>query len=199
MVPQYLCSKEVGLDEAGRGSLIGPVFTAAVILPPNHINPNIKDSKKTKEVKREEIVTEIENDALDYSVGFADVDDIDTYNIKNAVIYSMRNCIDSLVEPFESIVCDGTEFNGYKDFDFENLKKGDDRVLSIAAASILAKYYRDKYICNEIDPQIPHFKCCSNKGYGTKEHRDLIYQYGYTRFHRKTFKPVSELIRKSES
>jgi len=157
---------EVGIDEAGRGCLAGPVVAAAVILPTNILNyPLIRDSKKLSEKKRLEAFKLIKEVAIDYSVSFITPEEIDKYNILQATMMAMHNCLDNLKD-FNHILVDGNYFNKYKDIPHTCVIKGDDTYYSIAAASILAKVSRDEYM-KELHTKIPYYKWDGNKGYGS--------------------------------
>lgn len=176
---------EVGLDEAGRGCLAGPVVSAAVILPKNFDFPIVKDSKKLSEKKRKEAYKIITENALNYSVSLVLPESIDKLNILQATILSMHNCLDFL-EGFNHILVDGNYFNKYKNIPHTCVVKGDNTYYSIAAASILAKVSRDEYM-KELHKEFPSYKWDGNKGYGTKYHIDMIKIYGETQHHRKSF------------
>lgn len=176
---------EVGIDEAGRGCLAGPVVSAAVILPKNFNNSLIKDSKKLSEKKRKEAYKIIVENALNYSVSLVLPETIDKINILQATMLSMHNCLDTL-EGFNHILVDGNYFNKYKDIPHTCVIKGDDTYYSIAAASILAKVSRDEYL-KELHNEFPVYNWDSNKGYGTKYHTDMIKEVGHTKHHRLSF------------
>jgi ribonuclease HII len=177
---------ECGIDEAGRGSLAGPVFAAAVILPKDFNSELIKDSKKLSEKKRQKALKEIEENALAWSVQLVDVEDIDKYNIQNATFGAMNKAIGELSVKPEHILVDGNVFESYDDIPFTCVIKGDNEYLSIAAASIVAKVYRDEYM-NLLDEKFPGYGWKKNKGYGSKGHIDVIKEDGMTKYHRKTF------------
>ncbi len=177
---------ECGVDEAGRGSLAGPVFAASVILPKDFKSELIKDSKKLSEKKRKKALKEIEDNALAWSVEFVDSSGIDKHNIQNATFAAMNKAINSLSITPEHILVDGNVFDSYNDIPYTCIIKGDNEYLSIAAASILAKVYRDEYM-NFIDKSFPSYNWKSNKGYGSKEHIKIIKEEGITQYHRKTF------------
>lgn len=176
---------EVGIDEAGRGCLAGPVVSAAVILPKNFNNSLIKDSKKLSEKKRKEAYKIIVENALNYSVSLVLPETIDKINILQATMLSMHNCLDTL-EGFNHILVDGNYFNKYKGIPHTCVIKGDDTYYSIAAASILAKVSRDEYL-KELHNEFPVYNWDSNKGYGTKYHTDMIKEVGHTKHHRLSF------------
>ena len=178
---------EAGIDEAGRGSIAGPVTASAVILPKNFNNKYLNDSKKLSEKKRLELKTIIENESIDYAVFFIDSKVIDKINILNSTFKAMHGAINNLkIEP-NFISVDGNKFIQYKDIPHKCIIKGDGKYQNIAAASILAKTYRDIYM-KKIHLKFPEFGWDKNKGYGTKQHIDMIKEYGETKFHRKTFK-----------
>lgn len=178
---------EAGIDEAGRGSIAGPVTASAVILPKNFNNKYLNDSKKLSEKKRLELKTIIENESIDYAVFFIDSKVIDKINILNSTFKAMHGAINNLkIEP-NFISVDGNKFIQYKDIPHKCIIKGDGKYQNIAAASILAKTYRDIYM-KKIHFKFPEFGWDKNKGYGTKLHIDMIKEYGETKFHRKTFK-----------
>ncbi len=190
---------EAGVDEAGRGCLMGPVYTAAVILPKEFSTDEyleIKDSKKLSKKKRDKLRKYIENIAVSWAVDSASPDEIDKYNILNATLRSMHRAIDKLTVVPEHLAIDGNRFMIYTDSDDEIInhtliKSGDDKYRNIAAASILAKTHRDEYVLRlvENDPDLKKYGWHTNKGYGTKEHMRGIYKYGVTEYHRKSFKP----------
>lgn len=185
---------ECGTDEAGRGCLAGPVTAAAVILPENFNNQTLNDSKKLSEKKRELLKPIIETDALCFGVAHVFQEDIDTINILNASILAMHKAIDGLSNIPEFIIIDGNKFKPYKDIPFETIVKGDGKYLSIAAASVLAKTYRDAYM-NGIHEEYPMYQWNHNKGYPTKAHRDAIRKYGITKYHRKSFRLLPEQLK----
>ncbi len=182
---------ECGTDEAGRGCLAGPVTAAAVILPQNFTNILLNDSKKLSEKKRLLLRPIIENQCTCYGVAHVFEDDIDRINILNASILAMHKSIDALKTNPEFIIVDGNKFKPYKGINFETIIKGDGKYLSIAAASVLAKTYRDDFM-NKIHEEYPMYNWKKNKGYPTKEHRAAIKKYGITKYHRKTFKLLPE-------
>jgi len=182
---------ECGTDEAGRGCLAGPVTAAAVILPQNFTNILLNDSKKLSEKKRLLLRSIIENQCTCYGVAHVFESDIDRINILNASILAMHKSIDALKTNPEFIIVDGNKFKPYKGINFETIIKGDGKYLSIAAASVLAKTYRDDFM-NKIHEEYPMYNWKKNKGYPTKEHRAAIKKYGITKYHRKTFKLLPE-------
>ena len=184
---------EAGCDEAGRGCLAGSVFAAAVILPEDYRNELLNDSKQLTEKKRYQLREIIEHDAIAWAVGIVTPDEIDRINILNASILAMHRALDQLEVRPEAIIVDGNRFKPYFTGDSPRVQlphttivKGDGKYLSIAAASILAKTYRDDYM-NELAKEYPEYDWLSNKGYPTKKHRDAIRQYGITPYHRKSY------------
>ena len=178
---------ECGTDEAGRGCLAGPVTAAAVILPEHFKNSILNDSKQISEKKRDLLKPIIENQAICYGVAHVFQEEIDIINILNASIKAMHLSIDKLNKTPEFIIVDGNKFKTYKTIPFETIIKGDGKYLSIAAASVLAKTYRDLYMDN-IHEEFPMYNWKQNKGYPTKEHRAAIKKYGITKYHRKSFR-----------
>jgi ribonuclease HII len=184
---------ECGTDEAGRGCLAGPVTAAAVILPKNFRNKLINDSKKLNELSRGELKKVIEKKAICFSVQHVFMEEIDKINILNASILAMHKCIDNLATPPEFILVDGNRFKIYPEIPHECIIKGDGKFLSIAAASILAKTYRDAYML-KIHEEYPMYNWKQNKGYPTAEHREAIKEFGVTKYHRKSFKLLPEQL-----
>ena len=177
---------EAGIDEAGRGSLAGPVTAAAVILGKKFENKNLNDSKKLSPKKRLELKKYIEKNALAYSVAFVNSSDIDKNNILNSTFKAMHMSLKGLdIEP-DFILVDGNLFKPYKDLKHKCIVKGDQKYKNIAAASILAKTYRDEYMSN-LHLKFPEYDWIKNKGYGTKYHIDMIKKFGRTKYHRKSF------------
>ena len=177
---------EAGCDEAGRGCLAGSVYAAAVILPPNYQNDLLNDSKQLTEKRRYQLREIIQRDAVAWAVGVVSPDEIDRINILNASILAMHRALDQLKVRPEAIIVDGNKFKPYHDLPHTTIVKGDGKYLAIAAASILAKTYRDDYM-NELAKEYPQYDWLSNKGYPTKKHRDAIRQYGITPYHRKSY------------
>jgi len=177
---------EAGIDEAGRGPLAGPVYAAAVILKENTYWEQVTDSKKLSEKKRYELRTIIENEALDFAVASVDNNEIDKINILNATYKAMHLALSKLKIKPQFIIVDGNRFKPYKNIPSECIIKGDSKYLSIAAASILAKTYRDDFMI-KLSKQYPQYAWHKNKGYGTKEHIKAIKTYGITPYHRKSF------------
>ena len=177
---------EAGCDEAGRGCLAGSVYAAAVILPPDYQNELLNDSKQLTEKRRYELREIIERDAVAWAVGIVTPEEIDKINILNASILAMHRALDQLKVRPEAIIVDGNRFKPYQNLPYTTIVKGDGKYLSIAAASILAKTYRDDYM-NELAKEYPQYDWLSNKGYPTKKHREAIRQYGITPYHRKSY------------
>lgn len=177
---------EAGCDEAGRGCLAGSVYAAAVILPENYENDMLNDSKKLSAKKRYVLREIIERDALAWAVGIVTPEEIDRINILNASFLAMHRALDQLGIHPEAIIVDGNRFKPYRDLTFTTIVKGDGKYLSIAAASILAKTYRDDYMLS-LAEEYPQYDWQSNMGYPTKKHREAIRKYGITPFHRKSY------------
>lgn len=184
---------ECGTDEAGRGCLAGPVTAAAVILPKNFRNKLINDSKKINSVNRFSLREIIKRKALCYSVSHVSMEEIDRINILNASILAMHECIEKLTTTPEFIIVDGNRFKNYKSIPHECIIKGDGKYLNIAAASILAKTYRDEFMI-KIHEEYPMYNWKQNKGYPTEEHRAAIMEFGITKYHRKSFKLLPEQL-----
>ncbi len=174
-----------GIDEAGRGPLAGPVVAAAVVFPPGYENPQINDSKKLSEAKREELYTVIRRDAAAVDIGVAEPSVIDTVNILQATLLAMREAVAGLSLTPDFLLVDGKTRIPI-DIPQEVIVKGDSRSVSIAAASIIAKVTRDK-IMEIYHRQFPQYNFLSNKGYGTEEHREAIQRYGFCKYHRRSF------------
>ncbi|WP_372793256.1 ribonuclease HII [Lutibacter sp.] len=185
---------EVGTDEAGRGCLCGPVVAAAVIFPTNFEHPLLNDSKQLTEKQRKLLRPIIEENALAFGVSYISESKIDEINILQASILAMHKAIDSLAIIPEHIIVDGNKFNPYKNIPYTTIIKGDAKFMSIAAASVLAKTYRDNFM-KKLDEEFPHYHWKQNKGYPTKQHRDAIQKYGVTIYHRKTFKLLPEQLK----
>ncbi|CAL2087080.1 Ribonuclease HII [Tenacibaculum dicentrarchi] len=185
---------ETGTDEAGRGCLSGPVVSAAVILPENFKHDLLNDSKQLSEKKRQELRPYIEKHALAYGVAFISHQEVDEINVLQASITGMHRAISKLSIQPEFIIVDGNKFNPYKDIPYETIVKGDAKFMSIAAASVLAKTYRDEYM-EKIHKEYPQYNWKKNKGYPTKEHRNAIREFGITPYHRKTFKLLPEQLK----
>ena len=182
---------ECGTDEAGRGCLAGPVTAAAVILPKRFKDSILNDSKQLSEKKRDLLKPIIESKAITYGVAHIFQETIDKINILNASILAMHKSIDGLKHAPGFIIVDGNKFKPYREIPFETIIKGDGKFLSIAAASVLAKTYRDEYM-NTIHEEFPMYNWKQNKGYPTKEHREAIKKYGITKYHRKSFRLLPE-------
>lgn len=179
-------SIEAGCDEAGRGCLAGPVYAAAVILPKNYRNKWLNDSKQLSEADRYELRPEIEEKALAWAVGVVTHREIDEINILNASFLAMHRAIDQLKIVPELLLIDGNRFNKYKDIEHKCIIEGDAKFMSIAAASILAKTYRDDFM-KEAAKQYPHYSWHTNMGYATKAHRAAIKEHGACELHRLSF------------
>ncbi len=178
---------EAGCDEAGRGCLAGPVFAAAVILPSAFDFKGLNDSKKLTENQRNILKAQIENEALAWAVAKIDPSEIDRINILEASVQAMHKALEKLPLPPKFILVDGNRFKPYKDIPHECIVKGDGKVASIAAASILAKTHRDGYM-QSLSFSYPEYQWAQNKGYPTKAHREAIRKNGLTKHHRQTFK-----------
>lgn len=216
--PHYYTDKiEAGCDEAGRGCLAGPVFAAAVILPKDYDNPELNDSKKLSVKKRYALREQIKHDAVAWGVGVVTTKEIDEINILHASFLAMHRALDELKVRPEALIIDGNRFDPYPNSQFKNLNSklktqkskirnqkskdnlpytcivhGDARYQAIAAASILAKTYRDDYM-DILDAELPMYGWKKNKGYPTKEHREAIRKYGVTPYHRKTFNLLGDM------
>ena len=177
---------EAGCDEAGRGCLAGSVYAAAVILPDGYQNELLNDSKQLSEKKRYQLREIIERDAVAWAVGIVTPEEIDKINILNASILAMHRALDQLKVRPEAIIVDGNRFKPYQKLPHTTIVKGDGKYLAIAAASILAKTYRDDYM-NQLAEEYPQYDWLSNKGYPTKKHREAIKQFGITPYHRRSY------------
>ena len=177
---------EAGCDEAGRGCLAGPVYAAAVILPPDFHNELLNDSKQLTEKKRYLLRDIIEREALAWAVGVVDNHEIDSINILRASILGMHRALDQLKVRPQEIIVDGNRFHPYHDVPYTTIVKGDGKYMSIAAASILAKTYRDDYM-DSLHQEFPMYQWNKNKGYPTKAHREAIRLHGATDYHRTSF------------
>ena len=182
----YKGKVEAGCDEAGRGCLAGSVYAAAVILPEDYQNELLNDSKQLTEKKRYQLREIIERDAVAWAVGIVTPEEIDKVNILNASILAMHRALNQLKVRPEAIIVDGNRFKPYQELPHTTIVKGDGKYLSIAAASILAKTYRDDYM-NQLAGEYPQYDWRSNKGYPTKKHREAIKQFGITPYHRKSY------------
>ena len=178
---------EAGCDEAGRGCLAGPVYAVAVILPPDYKNETLNDSKQLSEKKRDELRTEIERDAISFCVASMDNNEIDQINILKASILSMHKAVSGLTVIPQLLLIDGNKFIPYENIPHKCIVKGDATYMSIAAASILAKTYRDEFMY-KIAKEFPEYHWDENKGYPTKAHRAAIMEYGITKYHRISYK-----------
>ncbi len=189
MLQQYLQQGriEAGCDEAGRGCLAGSVYAAAVILPPDFTNEKLNDSKKLTEREREELRIVIEREALAWGVGIVTAQEIDEINILKASFLAMHRAIDALKVKPEYLLIDGNRFTPYPEIAHECIVKGDGKMMSIAAASILAKTHRDEYM-QRLHSEYPQYGWDKSKGYPTKAHRAAIAQHGVTPYHRLTFR-----------
>lgn len=187
-------SLEVGTDEAGRGCLSGPVVAAAVILPKDFSHPFLNDSKQLSEKRRDELRPFIEENAIAFAVSFVWQEEVDKINVLQASITGMHRSIAMLKTQPEFIIVDGNKFKNYKEIPHETIVKGDAKYLSIAAASVLAKTYRDEYMA-KIHEEYPMYNWQKNKGYPTKEHRNAIREFGSTKYHRKSFKLLPEQLK----
>lgn len=177
---------EAGCDEAGRGCLAGSVYAAAVILPSDYQNELLNDSKKLTAKKRYALREEIERDAIAWAVGIVTPKEIDKINILNASFLAMHRALDQLQVRPEAVIVDGNRFKPYQDLPSTTIVKGDGKYLSIAAASILAKTYRDDYMLS-LAEEYPQYDWQSNMGYPTKKHRQAILEHGITPYHRKSY------------
>ncbi len=187
LLPHYYAGLiEAGCDEAGRGCLAGSVYAAAVILPDGYENPLLNDSKQLTEKRRYELREQIERDAVAWAVGIVTAEEIDKINILNASILAMHRALDQLKVRPEAVIVDGNRFKKYQDLPHTTIVKGDGKYMAIAAASILAKTYRDDYM-NQLAKEYPQYDWQKNKGYPTKKHREAIRQYGTTPYHRMSY------------
>ena len=182
---------ECGTDEAGRGCLAGPVTAAAVILPDNFKNNILTDSKQLSEKKRKLLKLIIEEQSVTFGVSHIMMNKIDRINILNASILAMQKSIESLATKPQHIAVDGNRFKSFNNIPFSCIIKGDSKYLHIAAASILAKTYRDAYM-TQIHNEFPMYNWKKNKGYPTREHREAIKKFGITKYHRKSFRLLPE-------
>ncbi len=182
---------EAGCDEAGRGCLAGSVYAAAVIFPEDYQNEELNDSKQLTAKQRKKLRDIIERDATAWAVGVVTPEEIDKINILNASILAMHRALDQLKVRPEAIIVDGNRFKPWQNVRYATIVKGDGKYLSIAAASILAKTYRDDYM-EALAEEFPQYDWMSNKGYPTKKHRDAIRQYGITPYHRKSFNMLGD-------
>lgn len=177
---------EAGCDEAGRGCLAGSVYAGAVIFPPDYENAALNDSKQLTARRRNELREVIIRDAVAWAVGVVTPEEIDRINILNASILAMHRALDALAVRPEAVIVDGNRFKKYRDLPHATIVKGDGKYLSIAAASILAKTFRDDYM-DGLAAEYPQYDWLSNKGYPTRKHREAIKTFGITPFHRRSF------------
>lgn len=189
LLPHYYTGLvEAGTDEAGRGCLAGPVYAAAVILPDDYQHLLLNDSKQLTDHQRRLLRIDIEHDAVAWAVGICSPQEIDQMNILNASILAMHRALDAVAEQvnIEAVIVDGNRFKPWRDKPYTTIVKGDGKQMAIAAASILAKTYRDDCMI-ALAQQYPQYGWEQNKGYPTKQHREAIRQYGLTEYHRRTF------------
>ena len=182
---------EAGCDEAGRGCLAGSVFAAAVIFPPDYRNERLNDSKQLSAKRRYALREEVQRDAVAWAVASVSPREIDNINILNASILAMHRALDQLAVRPEFVIVDGNRFKPYCQLPYETIVKGDGKFLSIAAASILAKTYRDDYM-RELHVEMPYYGWDRNAGYPTREHRQAILTHGVTPYHRLSFGDLSQ-------
>lgn len=182
---------EAGTDEAGRGCLAGPVVAAAVILSKDFLHEFLNDSKQVSEKKRQILKPFIEENSVSFGVSFVDHVEVDQLNVLKASIIGMHRSIEQLKPQPEFVIVDGNKFLPYKSVPYKTIVKGDSKYMSIAAASILAKTYRDEFM-EKIHLEYPMYNWKQNKGYPTKEHRNAIREFGITKYHRKTFRLLPE-------
>jgi len=186
-LPHYYSNLiEAGCDEAGRGCLAGSVYAAAVILPKDYDNPLLNDSKKLTEKRRKVLRDQIVRDAVSWAVGVVTPEEIDKINILNASFLAMHRALDQLTIRPEAVIVDGNRFNPYHDLPYTTIVKGDGKYQSIAAASILAKTFRDEYM-DSIANEYPYYDWQKNKGYPTKAHREGIREHGPSPYHRMSY------------
>lgn len=178
---------ELGCDEAGRGCLAGPVVAAAVLFPENFKNKTLNDSKQLSKKNRDLLEIIIRKEALSFGIGIVSPQEIDEINILNASFLAMHRAIDKIKEKYELLLIDGNRFNKYKKVPHQCIVKGDEKFMSIAAASVLAKTARDK-IMKELSEEFTQYGWASNQGYPTKKHRDGIRKFGANIYHRKSFR-----------
>lgn len=182
---------EAGCDEAGRGCLAGSVFAAAVIFPPDYRNERLNDSKQLSAKRRYALREEVQRDAVAWAVASVSPREIDRINILNASILAMHRALDQLAVRPEFVIVDGNRFKPYRQLPYETIVKGDGKYISIAAASILAKTYRDDYM-RELHVEMPYYGWDRNAGYPTREHRQAILTHGVTPYHRLSFGDLSQ-------
>lgn len=187
LLPHYYSNLiEAGCDEAGRGCLAGSVYAAAVILPRDYDNPLLNDSKKLTEKRRKDLRDQIVRDAVAWAVGVVTPEEIDKINILNASFLAMHRALDQLTIRPEAVIVDGNRFNPYHDLPYTTIVKGDGKYQSIAAASILAKTFRDEYM-DSLANEYPYYDWQKNKGYPTKAHREGIRDHGPSPYHRMSY------------
>lgn len=187
LLPHYYSNLiEAGCDEAGRGCLAGSVYAAAVILPNDYDNPLLNDSKKLTEKRRKVLRDQIVRDAVSWAVGVVTPEEIDKINILNASFLAMHRALDQLTIRPEAVIVDGNRFNPYRDLPYTTIVKGDGKYQSIAAASILAKTFRDEYM-DSLANEYPYYDWQKNKGYPTKAHREGIRDHGPSPYHRMSY------------
>lgn len=187
LLPHYYSNLiEAGCDEAGRGCLAGSVYAAAVILPKDYDNPLLNDSKKLTEKRRKVLRDQIVRDAVSWAVGVVTPEEIDKINILNASFLAMHRALDQLTIRPEAVIVDGNRFNPYRDLPYTTIVKGDGKYQSIAAASILAKTFRDEYM-DSLANEYPYYDWQKNKGYPTKAHREGIRDHGPSPYHRMSY------------
>ena len=187
LLPHYFEGKiEAGCDEAGRGCLAGSVYAAAVILPKGYDNPLLNDSKQLTEKRRYALRDDIVRDAVAWAIGIVTPEEIDKINILNASFLAMHRALDQLTVRPEAIIVDGNRFTPYHDVPYATIVKGDGKYQAIAAASILAKTFRDDYM-NRLAIEYPYYDWQKNKGYPTRAHREGIRLHGITPYHRKSY------------
>ena len=194
LAPFHSFFDEVGTDEAGRGCLAGPVTAAAIKLPAGFKNEILNDSKQLSEIKRNLLRPLLESSAIEFAVAHVFPLEIDTINILNASFLAMHKSIDQFKTETKFIVVDGNRFKPYKDIPYKCIIKGDAKFLNIAAASVLAKTYRDAYM-ERIHQEYPMYNWKQNKGYPTKEHREAIRNHGITKYHRKSFRLLPKQLK----
>jgi len=185
---------EAGCDEAGRGCIAGPVFAAAVILPADFRNPGVDDSKKLTAKTRELLRKVIESEAIAYGVGLVDEKEIDQINILNASFLAMHRAVDKLRPVPQHLIIDGNRFRPYEGIPYHCIVKGDAKYASIAAASILAKTYRDEFM-EMLHNQHPEYMWKNNMGYPTRVHREAVYKFGPSPYHRPSFRLLNDQMK----
>ncbi len=185
---------EAGCDEAGRGCIAGPVFAAAVILPADFRNPMVDDSKKLSAKTRDLLRKVIESEAIAYGVALVDEKEIDQINILNASILAMQKAVQKLRLVPQHLIIDGNRFRPYRDIPYHCIVKGDAKFASIAAASILAKTHRDEYM-EILHSQHPEYMWKNNRGYPTRVHREAVYNFGPSPYHRRSFRLLNDQMR----